>query len=80
MLQRDGGEYLIEQFWGHWKNILRNHWQFVRVVEAVQDSDGLVHRVNVHVGELKFQRKQSPSSKLSVIERPIQKVVLLLEH
>ncbi|KAK0150845.1 hypothetical protein N1851_008044 [Merluccius polli] len=96
-------QYLIEQFWGRWKeyllnistrqkwqspqrnlrandiviikddNLPRNHWRLGQVVETVQDSDGLVRRVKVQVGERKSQRKQDPPSKPSVIERPIQK-------
>ena len=54
-------------------NLPRNHWRLGRVVETVQDSDGLVRRVKVQVGERKSQRKQDPPSKPSVIERPIQK-------
>ncbi|KAL6471732.1 hypothetical protein MHYP_G00203820 [Metynnis hypsauchen] len=61
-------------------NLPRNHWQLGRVVETVQESDGLVRRVKVQVGERKPHRKQDPHSKPSVIERPIQKLVLLLEN
>ncbi|KAL6475780.1 hypothetical protein MHYP_G00168200 [Metynnis hypsauchen] len=61
-------------------NLPRNHWQLGRVVETVQESDGLVRRVKVQVGERKPHRKQDPHSKPSVIERPVQKLVLLLEN
>ncbi|XP_039907300.1 uncharacterized protein LOC120746094 [Simochromis diagramma] len=61
-------------------NLPRNHWQLGRVVETFQDHDGLVRRVKVRVGERKPQRKQDAPSKPSVIERPIQKLVLLLEN
>ncbi|XP_023197668.1 uncharacterized protein LOC111610010 [Xiphophorus maculatus] len=57
-------------------NLPRNQWQLGRVVETVQGDDGLVRRVKVQVGE----RKSNSSSKLSIIERPIQKLVLLLEN
>lgn len=56
----------------------RNQWQLGRVVETFMDSDGLVRRVKIRVGEQKSEKHQSPS-KPSVIERPIQKLVLLLE-
>lgn len=56
----------------------RNHWQLGRVVETVQDSDDLVHQVKVQVAERRPHRKQDPPSKPSVINRPIQKLVLLL--
>ncbi|CAI5640765.1 unnamed protein product [Oreochromis niloticus] len=61
-------------------NLSRNHWRLGRVVETFQDHDGLVRRVKVRVGERKPQRKQDAPSKPSVIERPIQKLVLLLEN
>ncbi|GAA6082861.1 uncharacterized protein LOC119223490, partial [Tachysurus ichikawai] len=54
----------------------RNHWQLGRVMETVQSSNGLVRRV----GDRKPHKKQDPPSKPSVIERPIKKLVLLLEN
>lgn len=61
-------------------NLPRNQWQLGRVIETVQSSDGLVRRVKVQVGERKPHKKQDPPSKPSVIERPIKKLVLLLEN
>lgn len=60
-------------------NLLRNHWKLGRVVESFPDKDGLVRRVKVQVGERKPQGKHDSPSKPSVIERPIQKLVVLLE-
>lgn len=60
-------------------NLPRNQWQLGRVLETVQDSDGLVRRVKVKVGAHKAQGNRCSFSKHSVIERPIQKLVLLLE-
>ncbi|KAK0149793.1 hypothetical protein N1851_009449 [Merluccius polli] len=57
----------------------RNQWQLGRVVETTVDSDGLVRRVKVQVGTQKSLKTNSPS-KPSIIERPIQKLVLLLER
>ena len=51
----------------------RNQWHIGRVIETTADNDGLVRRVKVSLG------KQDLSSKPSIIERPIQKLVLLLE-
>lgn len=56
----------------------RNQWQLGRVVETFMDSDGLVRRVKIRVGEQKSGKHQF-SFKPSVLERPIQKLVLLLE-
>ncbi|XP_054653604.1 uncharacterized protein LOC129193043 isoform X1 [Dunckerocampus dactyliophorus] len=61
-------------------NLPRCHWQLGLVVEVVQGSDGLVRRAKVRVGERNHQRKQGPPFKHSVIERPVQKLVLLLEN
>lgn len=61
-------------------NLPRNQWQLGRVIETVQSSDGLVRRVKVQVGERKPHKKQDFPTKPSVIERPIKKLVLLLEN
>lgn len=57
----------------------RNQWHLGRVIETTEESDGLVRRVKVLVGERTSARKQDHPSKPSIIERPIQKLVLLLE-
>lgn len=46
-------------------------------METVQDSDGLVHRVKVQVGEHKPKKKQDSPFKPSVTARLIQKLGLL---
>ncbi|XP_049419820.1 uncharacterized protein LOC125880984 [Epinephelus fuscoguttatus] len=56
----------------------RNQWHLGRVVETTEGPDSLVRRVKVQVGERKAATKDCPS-KPSIIERPIQKLVLLLE-
>lgn len=57
----------------------RNQWQLGRVVETTEGTDGLVRRVKVQVGDRKSTKKQDYTSKPSIIERPIQKLVLLIE-
>ncbi|RXN21863.1 hypothetical protein ROHU_023747 [Labeo rohita] len=57
----------------------RNRWQLGRVVEVTQGSDGLVRRVKIQIGEQKPKSKQEQHSKPTIIERPIQKLVVLLE-
>ncbi|GAA6067474.1 uncharacterized protein nek6 isoform X1, partial [Tachysurus ichikawai] len=54
----------------------RSQWQLGRVIETVKESDGLVRRVKVQVGG----RKRDQPSKPTIIERPIQKLVVLLEE
>ncbi len=56
----------------------RNQWHLGRVVETKKESDGLVRRVKVLVGE-RTSVKQDRPTKPRIIERPIQKLVLLLE-
>lgn len=57
----------------------RNEWHLARVVETTVGPDGLVRRVKVRVGERKSAMEKHSPSKPSIIERPIQKLVLLLE-
>lgn len=52
----------------------REQWQLRWVVESIQGNDDLVRKVKLQVGGRK------PSGKPSILERPIQKVVLLLEN
>lgn len=56
----------------------RNQWHLGRVVETTQENDGLVRRVRLLVGE-RTSGKQNRPTKPLIIERPIQKLVLLLE-
>ncbi len=56
----------------------RNQWHLGRVVETKKESDGLVRRVKVLVGERTSVKQDRPTKPL-IIERPIQKLVLLLE-
>ncbi|XP_029922895.1 uncharacterized protein LOC115370126 [Myripristis murdjan] len=57
----------------------RNEWHLGRVVQTAEGSDGLVRRVKVQVGQRKSAKEKDFPSKPSIIERPIQKLVLLLE-
>ncbi|XP_057183499.1 uncharacterized protein LOC130550135 [Triplophysa rosa] len=57
----------------------RSRWQLGRVVEVTQGSDGLVRRVKIQTGEQNPKSKQEQHSKPTIIERPIQKLVVLLE-
>lgn len=57
----------------------RGEWRLARVLETVTGKDGLVRRVKISLGEKRLCNKGQCSSKLSVVERPVQKLVLLLE-
>ncbi len=57
----------------------RNEWPLGRVTEAMEGEDGLVRKVKLNVGSRKLDNKRRRKAELSVLERPIQKVILLLE-
>ncbi|XP_049336713.1 uncharacterized protein LOC125802504 [Astyanax mexicanus] len=60
-------------------NLPRCEWRLGRVSETTPDKDGLVRRVKVQLGDKHLGKKGEHLSKLSVVERPVQKLVLLLE-
>ncbi|XP_026054611.1 uncharacterized protein LOC113040501 [Carassius auratus] len=57
----------------------RNEWRLARVTETTTDKDGLVRRVKVCLGDRNLETDGRRLNKLSVIERPVQKLILLLE-
>ena len=57
----------------------RNEWKLGRIVNTTIDSDGLVRRANVCLGDRRLGRKGERLHKPSVLERSVQKLVLLLE-
>lgn len=57
----------------------RNEWRLARVTETTTDKDGLVRRVKVCLGDRNLEKDSRRLNKLSVIERPVQKLILLLE-
>lgn len=57
----------------------RYKWSLGRIVETTIDSDGLVRKVRVQLGDNNLGKNGECLGKPSVIERPIQKLVLLLE-
>lgn len=60
-------------------DLTRNEWQLARVTETTTNKDGLVRRVKVCLGDRNLERDGHRFNKLSVIERPVQKLILLLE-
>ncbi|KAL7872550.1 hypothetical protein SRHO_G00075330 [Serrasalmus rhombeus] len=60
-------------------NLPRYEWRLGRVSETTPDKDGLVRRVRVQLGDRHLGKKGERLSKLSVVERPVQKLILLLE-
>ncbi|XP_030602936.1 uncharacterized protein LOC115792515 [Archocentrus centrarchus] len=68
------GDVVMEKM----NDLPRNEWRLARVMETVTDKDGLVRKVKIRFGERKMEKGQC-SSKPSIVERPVQKLVLLLE-
>ncbi|XP_038165126.1 uncharacterized protein LOC119799356 [Cyprinodon tularosa] len=58
----------------------RNDWKLCRVIETTVDRDGLVRRVKICLGDRKLGKKGERLTKQSVLERPVQKLVLLLDN
>ncbi|XP_026015330.1 uncharacterized protein LOC113016608 [Astatotilapia calliptera] len=61
------------------EDLPRNEWRLGRVVETTMDRDGLVRRVKLCLGDRKLGKNGERLTKRSVLERPVQKLVLLLE-
>nr|XP_033494102.1 uncharacterized protein LOC117264333 [Epinephelus lanceolatus] len=57
----------------------RNEWRLAKVVETVTDTDGLIRKVKIRLGDQKTGKEGQRSGKPSIVERPIQKLIVLLE-
>ena len=57
----------------------RSVWRLGRVTETVSDKDGLVRRVRICLADRNLNKRGERISKVSVVERPVHKLVLLLE-
>lgn len=57
----------------------RNEWKLARVIEVYPGSDGMVRKLKLMVSDRKFDKKVKPITKPVFLERPIHKVVVLLE-
>lgn len=57
----------------------RNEWRLAEVIKTVVDKDGLVRRVKIRFGDRNLGKDGKRLNKPSVVERPVQKLVLLLE-
>ena len=60
-------------------NAPRNEWPLARITEVITGKDGLVRRVRLQMGTSRLDNKGKRLSTLTVLERPVQKLVLLLE-
>ena len=61
-------------------NIPRNEWKLARVVEAREEDDGLVRKVNIQIGQSNLGKKGERLTQPSYLDRPVQKLVVLVEH
>lgn len=57
----------------------RSVWRLGRVSETLTDKDGLVRRLKILLGERNLNTRGECLSKRSLVERPVHKLVLLLE-
>lgn len=55
----------------------RNEWRLGRISETTTDKDGRVRRVKVCLSDRKLGKKGERLHKMSEVERPVQKVLLL---
>lgn len=58
----------------------RNEWKLARVLEAYHDEDGLVRRVKLQMGERRARKQGECMIRPSIVERPIQKLVIFIEN
>ena len=59
-------------------NTPRNQWQLARVTEVQRGNDGLVCKVNLAVGDRQLSTSGKRTKPVSLLERPIHKLVLLV--
>ena len=62
------------------QNLPRSQWQLGQVVDAPQGQDGLVRRVQLKMATRDLDNKGRRKGEMTVLERPIQKLVLILEN
>ncbi|KAL0154219.1 hypothetical protein M9458_050473 [Cirrhinus mrigala] len=57
---------------------LRNEWRMARVLKVCKDDDGLVRKATIQMGDRGLGRRGERLTKPSIVERPIQKLVILV--
>ncbi|KAK6169143.1 hypothetical protein SNE40_020252 [Patella caerulea] len=60
-------------------NMSRNQWQLGRVVEVYPDKDNRVRKVKLLIGDKYLNNNGKRVNQTSYLERPVQKLVLLIE-
>ncbi len=62
------------------QDLPRNRWQLPRVVQVFPSKDGLVCRVRLALADQSLSNQGKRTKPVTYLERPIQKLVLLLEN
>lgn len=57
----------------------RNEWRLGRIFDVCTDDDGLVRKVTIKVGSKKLGARGQRLTNLSIVERPVHKLVVLVE-
>ena len=58
---------------------IRGHWMLAKVIETIVDADNLVRRVKLLIGTLELTKDGRRQGELTILERPVHKITLLLE-
>ena len=60
------------------ENLPRNRWKLARVQEAFPSDDGLVRKVKMAIATESLDDSGRPTKPIVYLERPVQKLILLL--
>ena len=60
-------------------NPIRSHWKLARVIEVFPSQDNIVRKVKLLIADSKLTDKGSRIKKPTILERPVNKLTLLLE-
>ena len=63
----------------HDKGSLRSEWPIAKVIEVTKGRDGLLCRAKVQLGTSRLDNRGKSISSLTVLEHPVQELVLLIE-
>lgn len=61
------------------ETLQRSVWKLGRVSETITDKDGLVRKVKMVYGDRELNKEGERLNKVSIVERPVHKLVVLLE-
>lgn len=62
------------------EGIPRSEWRLGRVLDVCEDEDGLVRKATIQIGNRKLGKEGQRLTKPSILERPIHKLVVLVEN